>query len=260
MSIEDEVRKAQQDKRAQEEAQQLKMDLQKALESQGFHTSAPFLYDPPPQMKKIIEEVLPHLKFTEPKIIRRMRDGKIYMRWIEYGETPDTYTFDVTLRHESGGKDREPGEYLSIMPNGNIIFSNDNSSSINIHEYTNNMAEFRQRIINEIANPTPKPRPNPPRPTTTTPPNKNGGCYIATAVYGSYNCPEVWVLRRFRDNVLNSNFIGRAFIRIYYILSPALVKHFGHTLWFKRLGKGTLDQMVNSLRDKGISDTAYDDL
>ena len=24
-----------------------------------------------------------------------------------------------------------------------------------------------------------------------------GGCYIATAVYGSYDCPQVWTLQRF---------------------------------------------------------------
>jgi len=29
--------------------------------------------------------------------------------------------------------------------------------------------------------------------------NSSAGCYIATAVYGSYNCPEVWTLRRYRD-------------------------------------------------------------
>lgn len=29
-----------------------------------------------------------------------------------------------------------------------------------------------------------------------------GGCYVATAVYGSYDCPQVWTLRRFRDNTL----------------------------------------------------------
>ncbi|MDR0918559.1 MAG: hypothetical protein LBM93_04840 [Oscillospiraceae bacterium] len=30
----------------------------------------------------------------------------------------------------------------------------------------------------------------------------SGRCYIATAVYGSYDCPEVWTLRRFRDYIL----------------------------------------------------------
>ena len=39
------------------------------------------------------------------------------------------------------------------------------------------------------------------------------GCYIATAVYGSYDCPEVWTLRRFRDEVLRESVLGRLFIR-----------------------------------------------
>ncbi|MFR9028073.1 MAG: DUF2726 domain-containing protein [Clostridium sp.] len=34
------------------------------------------------------------------------------------------------------------------------------------------------------------------------PEKKRRGCYIATAVYGSYDCPQVWVLRRFRDQIL----------------------------------------------------------
>lgn len=43
--------------------------------------------------------------------------------------------------------------------------------------------------------------------------HSSGGCYIATAVYGSYDCPEVWTLRRFRDNFLAENWLGRMFIR-----------------------------------------------
>ena len=31
------------------------------------------------------------------------------------------------------------------------------------------------------------------------------GCYVATAVYGSYDCPEVWTLRRYRDDTLYSS-------------------------------------------------------
>ena len=31
---------------------------------------------------------------------------------------------------------------------------------------------------------------------------KKQGCYVATCVYGSYDCPEVWILRRFRDESL----------------------------------------------------------
>ncbi|HXK50400.1 MAG TPA: tetratricopeptide repeat protein [Clostridiales bacterium] len=46
------------------------------------------------------------------------------------------------------------------------------------------------------------------------------GCFIATAVYGSYDSPEVLVLRKFRDEVLEKNILGRAFIRIYYKFGP----------------------------------------
>lgn len=35
------------------------------------------------------------------------------------------------------------------------------------------------------------------------------GCYVATAVYGSYDCPEVWTLRRFRDERLAQTWNGR---------------------------------------------------
>lgn len=37
-----------------------------------------------------------------------------------------------------------------------------------------------------------------------------GGCYVATAVYGSYDCPQVWTLRRYRDYTLAETWYGRA--------------------------------------------------
>ncbi len=87
----------------------------------------------------------------------------------------------------------------------------------------------------------------------------NGGCYIATAVYGSYDCPEVWTLRRFRDYYLAKTWYGRAFIRTYYIISPILVKWFGHTKWFKRMWKGKLDRMIKTLQAKDYKSTPYED-
>lgn len=88
---------------------------------------------------------------------------------------------------------------------------------------------------------------------------KLNGCYVATCVYGSYDCPEVWTLRRYRDNTLGSTWYGRAFIRTYYAISPTLVKWFGKTKWFKKMWKGTLDHMVKNLQDKGIENTPYED-
>ena len=90
-------------------------------------------------------------------------------------------------------------------------------------------------------------------------PQKSGGCYVATAVYGSYDCPEVWTLRRFRDYTLAETWYGRAFIKVYYAISPTLVKWFGETKWFKALWKGKLDRLVNKLRSEGVEDTPYED-
>ena len=86
-----------------------------------------------------------------------------------------------------------------------------------------------------------------------------GGCYVATCVYGSYNCPQVWTLRRFRDNTLGATWYGRLFIHLYYAVSPTLVKWFGETKWFKKLWKGTLDRMVAKLQTNGVEDTPYED-
>lgn len=86
-----------------------------------------------------------------------------------------------------------------------------------------------------------------------------GGCYIATSIYGSYDCPQVWTLRRFRDYTLAETWHGRAFIRIYYAISPTIVKWFGHTEWFKKMWKGKLDHMVENLKANGVEDTPYED-
>ena len=84
-------------------------------------------------------------------------------------------------------------------------------------------------------------------------------CYIATAVYGSYDCPQVWTLRRFRDYKLSRKWYGRAFISLYYSISPIIIKWFGSTAWFNRFFKTFLDRMVASLKKQGFEDTPYYD-
>ena len=87
----------------------------------------------------------------------------------------------------------------------------------------------------------------------------SSGCYVATCVYGSYDCPEVWTLRRFRDDTLGSTWYGRLFIRTYYAISPTLVKWFGHANWFKKMWKEKLDRMVAKLQSNGVENTPYED-
>ena len=87
----------------------------------------------------------------------------------------------------------------------------------------------------------------------------SGGCYVATAVYGSYDCPEVWTLRRFRDYTLDNTWYGRLFIKGYYATSPSLVRHLGDTSLFKLLGRGFLDKLVAKLNNNGYGNTPYKD-
>ena len=90
--------------------------------------------------------------------------------------------------------------------------------------------------------------------------NNYQSCYIATCVYGSYDCPEVWTLRRFRDYTLAKTWHGRAFIHTYYALAPTLVKLFGDTKWFKTVWQSLLDRKVKALNDEGIENTPYQDI
>jgi TPR repeat protein len=88
---------------------------------------------------------------------------------------------------------------------------------------------------------------------------RRGGCYVATCVYGSYDCPEVWTLRRYRDNKLSASWLGRRFIRFYYAVSPKIVALFGNKKWFNRLWKPVLNKLVCQLQKTGIDSSPYSD-
>ena len=73
------------------------------------------------------------------------------------------------------------------------------------------------------------------------------GCFIATAVYGSYDSSQVKTLRQFRDEHLGTNALGRMFIRVYYARSP------GFADWLRRrpaiaaLVRRLLDHVVKKI-------------
>lgn len=98
------------------------------------------------------------------------------------------------------------------------------------------------------------------KPDYVEPKIRKSGCYVATCVYGTYDCPQVWTLRRYRDYNLAKSWYGRLFIRMCYTVSPTIVKIFGDTKIFKKIWKRKLDKMVVKLQEKGYEKTPYDDL
>lgn len=88
---------------------------------------------------------------------------------------------------------------------------------------------------------------------------KKQGCYVATCVYGSYDCPQVWTLRRYRDKVLKKSAPGRLFVAVYYAISPTLVRLFGGNASIRTAWRRMLDPFIARLRAKGLSDKPYND-
>lgn len=80
--------------------------------------------------------------------------------------------------------------------------------------------------------------------------DKYGGCYIATAVYGSYNSPEVHTLRSFRDNYLEKRIWGQYFVKFYYKYSPHFADRISPSSNSSRVIRVLLNKFVNKISNK----------
>lgn len=71
-----------------------------------------------------------------------------------------------------------------------------------------------------------------------------GGCFIATAAYGSYMEKPVNVLREFRDRILMTGSLGRAFVRFYYENSPPVANRISRSETLRLLTRISLMPFV----------------
>ena len=73
-----------------------------------------------------------------------------------------------------------------------------------------------------------------PEPVVAFPPLKDaGGCFIATAAYGTPMAPQVDVLRVWRERYLRPHGPGRFLIRAYEMLSPPLTDVIRDSAWLR---------------------------
>lgn len=77
-----------------------------------------------------------------------------------------------------------------------------------------------------------------------------GGCFIATAAFGSYDDQFVQILRDFRDQVLVENRLGRNLITFYYAVSPSIAKRIAKSHLAKKLTRSMIRPIAMLLASK----------
>jgi len=87
------------------------------------------------------------------------------------------------------------------------------------------------------------------------PPSSSGGCFIATAAYGTPMAEDVRYLRAFRDEYLQTNDAGRWFVTQYYKYSPPLADYLRQNDELRSVVRGALSPLIG-LSQAIVSDSA----
>lgn len=69
-------------------------------------------------------------------------------------------------------------------------------------------------------------------------------CFIATAAYGTSMAEEVQILRKFRNEYLLSNPLGRAFVQVYYKISPTVAEFIRENALLRTIVRKTLVPLI----------------
>jgi hypothetical protein len=79
---------------------------------------------------------------------------------------------------------------------------------------------------------------------------RSSGCYIATMAYGSYEHPQVLILREYRDHKLSRSTLGRSFIKSYYAASPYFVVALKNHHRINKLIRSALNIFIRSQKNE----------
>lgn len=71
-----------------------------------------------------------------------------------------------------------------------------------------------------------------------------GGCFIATAAFGSPVEPQVMLLRQFRDRILLPHTLGQRFVEFYYTWSPPIARVIADHAWIRTVVRAGLYPLI----------------
>ncbi len=140
----------------------------------------------------------------------------------------NTYTLTVNVNNASGGDVTMPGEGSFTYHGGKVVYLMALShSGYNFDKWSGNVSTVpdvnalgtvitmngNYTITANFAAIETTPPPTPP---------SGGGCFIATAAYGTPTAKQLDVLRAFRDEVLLKSTVGSQLVNFYYKVSPPI--------------------------------------